>query len=76
VLRDGMTLAAIGVGIGIVGALAVTRLMAKWLFGVSATDPVTFLCISALLLFVAGVACYLPARRAMGVDPMIALRYD
>ena len=76
VLRDGMTLAAIGVGIGIVGALAVTRLMAKWLFGVSATDPVTFLCISVLLLFVATVACYLPARRAMRVDPMIALRYD
>ncbi len=76
VLRDGMKLALIGVSIGIVGAFALTRLMTKWLFGVSATDPATFLALSLLLLLVASAACYLPARRAMRVDPMVALRYD
>jgi predicted permease len=76
VLRDGMRLAFIGVGAGIVCALALTRLMANMLYGVSATDPVTFLAISVLLLLVAMAACYIPARRAMRVDPVIALRYD
>jgi len=76
VLRDGIRLAAIGVGIGIVCSFALTRLMSKWLFAVSATDPVTFLSVSVLLLFVATAACYLPARSAMQVDPIIALRYD
>jgi predicted permease len=76
VLRDGMRLASIGVGIGLVGAFTLTRLMAKWLFGVSATDPLTFLSLSFVLLLVATMACYLPARRAMRVDPMLALRCD
>ncbi len=76
VLRDGIRLAAIGVSIGIVCSFALTRLMSKWLFAVSATDPVTFLSLSILLLFVASAACYLPARRAMRVSPIIALRYD
>jgi ABC-type antimicrobial peptide transport system permease subunit len=76
ILRDGMRLAIIGVGAGIVCALGLTRLMGNMLYGVSATDPVTFLGISVLLLAVAMVACYIPARRAMRVDPVIALRYD
>ena len=71
-----MRLAAMGIGIGIVCALALTRLMTKWLFGVSATDPLTFLALSSLLLSIAATACYLPARRAMKIDPIIALRYD
>jgi ABC-type antimicrobial peptide transport system permease subunit len=76
VLRNGMRLAALGVAIGLAGALALTRLMANMLYGVSATDPVTFIGLAALLLLVALAACYIPARRAMRVDPVIALRYD
>ena len=76
VLRDGMKLAFAGVGVGILCALALTRLMAKMLYGVTATDPLTFLAVAVLLLIVAMVACCLPARRAMRVDPVIALRYD
>ncbi len=76
VLRDGMKLAFTGVIIGLVSALALTRLMAKMLYGVRASDPVTFLVVSVLLLLVAMVACYLPARRAMRVDPVTALRCD
>ena len=76
VLRDGMRLALLGVAIGIVAALGLTRLMAKMLYGVSPTDPLTFLAISVLLLLIAMAACYIPARRAMCVEPVIALRYD
>ena len=76
VMRDGVRIAAIGVGIGIVCALALTRLIANMLYGISATDPVTFLAISLLLLATAMAACYLPARRAMRVDPMAALRSE
>ena len=76
VLRDGMRLAFAGVGIGVLCALGLTRLMARMLYGVSATDPVTFLAVAILLLLVALAACYLPARRAMGVDPVIALRCE
>jgi predicted permease len=76
VLRDGMKLAVAGVGIRVACAFALTRLMAKMLYGVTATDPVTFVAVATLLLLVAMAACYLPARRAMRVDPVIALRYD
>ncbi len=76
VMRDGVRMAAIGVGIGIVCALVLTRLMAKMLYGISATDPVTFIAISVLLLATAVAACYLPARRAMQVDPMAALHFE
>jgi len=74
VLRQGMTLTAIGVVVGLAGAFALTRLMASLLFGVAATDPLTFVVIPLLLLFVATMATYFPARRAMKVDPITALR--
>jgi len=69
-------MALIGVAIGIVSALGLTRLMANQLFGVSAHDPLTFAGVAMLLIIVAIAACYLPAQRAMRVDPMIALRHE
>jgi ABC-type antimicrobial peptide transport system permease subunit len=76
VVRQGTVLTAVGIGIGVMGAWGLTRLMTTLLFGVSATDPVTFVGVSLLLLLVALVACFIPARRATKVDPMIALRYE
>ena len=76
VLRQGMLLTIVGVTIGIAGALAMTHLMKGQLFEISATDPPTFVTIALLLLIIALSACWIPARRATKVDPMIALRCD
>jgi putative ABC transport system permease protein len=74
ILRRGMTLTLVGVTAGVAGAFALMHLIARMLYGVASYDPPTFLSISALLIFVSLLACYLPARRAAKVDPMIALR--
>jgi predicted permease len=76
VVGHGARLALIGIAIGIAASFALTRLMKSLLFGVSATDPLTFISVSILLILVAVAACYIPARRAMRVDPMVALRHD
>jgi len=75
-MREGLTLAVTGTGIGLIGALLVSRLLASFLFGVGATDPLTFAAVAAMLLTVALLATYVPARRALRVDPITALRAE
>ena len=76
VLRQGLVLTLAGIGIGLLGALALTRVMSSLLFGVDATDPLTFAAIVPLIAIVSLVACYIPARRATRIDPLVALRYE
>jgi putative ABC transport system permease protein len=76
VLGEGARMAALGIGIGVVASIAITRLMSSLLFGISATDPWTFAGVAVLLSLVALLACYIPARRATRVDPLVALRYE
>ena len=76
VMREGMLLTFAGLVLGTAGALAATRVMTDLLYGVTATDAISFISVSALLVLVALLACYLPARRATNVDPLVALRYE
>ena len=76
IVGEGLALTLTGVGFGLATALALTRVLSGLLFGVGVRDPLTFVVIPALLVFVALLACYLPARRAASLDPMIALRHD
>ncbi len=76
VVGQGLRLGVSGIGIGVVAALGLTRLMASMLYGVKPADPLTFLVVSLLLMGVAVLACYIPARRAAKVDPMLVLRHE
>jgi len=76
ILGSGVKMALLGVAIGVAASIGLTRLMRGMLYGVTATDPITFGSVALLLIAVALAACYIPARRAMGVDPLVALRYE
>jgi ABC-type antimicrobial peptide transport system permease subunit len=76
VLREGARFAAIGIALGLTSAFVVTRWISSELYGVSSADPLTFGCVGTLMAAVTMLACYVPARRAMTIDPLIALRYE
>ena len=76
VVGQGLLLALLGLAIGLTGVLGLTRILAKMLVGITSTDPTTFAGVAALLTGIVLIACYVPARRAMGVDPLLAPRYE
>ncbi|HEX3119582.1 MAG TPA: FtsX-like permease family protein, partial [Candidatus Acidoferrum sp.] len=76
ILRESLQLILFGVVIGVAAALGLTRMLASMLYGVSSTDPLIFLSVTALLVVIALAACLIPARRAMHIDPMVALRHE
>jgi len=76
ILKEGMGITVVGIVVGLFGTLAVSTILKSQLYGVSARDPLTFLGVILLLMIVALAACYIPARRATRVDPMVALRYE
>jgi putative ABC transport system permease protein len=76
IVGQGMRMVAIGIGLGLIGALVLTQVLARVLIGVGATDAITFIGVVSLLVAVAFLACYLPARRAARVDPLVALRHE
>jgi putative ABC transport system permease protein len=76
VLGEGMILAAIGIGLGLAGAFALAKIMESVLYEIKPRDPATFIAVSLAVAVAAAAACYIPARRAMRVDPMVALKYE
>ena len=76
IVRQGMILAFVGIVIGVVGAFALTRFLSSLLYGIAPTDPTTYIVVSFVLLAVSFLACYIPARRATRVNPVVALRYE
>jgi ABC-type antimicrobial peptide transport system permease subunit len=76
ILREGLKLVALGVVLGVTAALMLTRLLEGMVYGVSMSDPLVFVLVNILMVAVALTACYIPARRAMRVDPLVALRYE
>ena len=76
IIKEGAKFSSVGVVLGLVGAFVVTRLLASQLYGVSATDPITYAVVAIVMTVVTLLACYIPARRAMRIDPLVALRYE
>jgi ABC-type antimicrobial peptide transport system permease subunit len=76
IIKEGAKFSFVGVALGVAGAFGVTRLLASQLYGVSATDPITYAAVAIAMMVVTLLACYIPARRAMRIDPLVALRYE
>ena len=76
IMKEGAKFSFVGIALGVAGAVAATRLLASELYGVSARDPITYAGVAIVMILVTLLACYIPTRRAMRVDPMTALRYE